>query len=75
MGTVIVLLILALIVGASVYSMIRDKKSGKGNTEAMAKAAAEGANAELIGDEEFVVNVAPSDDDIAKLKELAAQIM
>lgn len=30
MGTVIVLLILALIVGAVIYSMIRDKKSGKG---------------------------------------------
>ncbi len=30
MGTVIVFLILLLVVGAAVYSMIRDKKSGKG---------------------------------------------
>ena len=30
MGTVIVFLILLLVVGTAVYSMIRDKKSGKG---------------------------------------------
>ena len=30
MGTVIVLLILLLIVGAVIYTMIRDKRSGKG---------------------------------------------
>ena len=32
------------------------------------------AGAELIGDEGFIVNEAPSDDDLAKLKELAAQL-
>ena len=30
--------------------------------------------AELIGEEGFMVNEAPSDDDLAKLKELAAQL-
>ena len=32
------------------------------------------AGADLIGDEGFIVNEAPSDDDLAKLKELAAQL-
>ena len=32
------------------------------------------AGAELIGDEGFIVNEAPSDDDLAKLKELASQL-
>ena len=32
------------------------------------------AGAELIGDEGFIVNGAPSDDDLAKLKELASQL-
>ncbi len=32
------------------------------------------AGAEMIGDEGFIVNEAPSDDDIAKLKELASQL-
>ena len=32
------------------------------------------AGAELIGDEGFIVNEAPSDDDLAKLKELASKL-
>ena len=32
------------------------------------------AGAELIGDEGFIVNEAASDDDLAKLKELAAKL-
>ena len=32
------------------------------------------AGAELIGDEGFIVNEAPSDDDLANLKELAKQL-
>jgi hypothetical protein len=32
------------------------------------------AGAELIGDEGFIVNEAPSDDDLAKLKALAAEL-
>lgn len=32
------------------------------------------AGAEIVGGEGFIVNEAPSDDDLAKLKELAAQL-
>ena len=35
---------------------------------------AKAAGAELIGDEGFIVNDAPSDDDLAKLKALAAEL-
>ena len=32
------------------------------------------AGAELVGGEGFIVNEAPSDDDLAKMKEIAAQL-
>lgn len=52
--------------------------SGTGNTEMMAKAIAEGAEAELFSVSKFkglIINETPSDDDLAKCKEFGENLI